>query len=101
MQEWARAFYKSSAWQATRKAYAASAGWLCEDCLNHGLIVPGKVVHHIRPLTPETVGDPSVALAWDNLRLVCQDCHASEHKKAQGFRYDIRPDGSIAPPSEI
>lgn len=99
VQEWARAFYKSRAWLETRKAYAASVGWLCEDCLARGLIVPGKVVHHIVPLTPETVGDASVALVWSNLRLVCQDCHASEHRKAKGFRYDVRPDGSIAPPA--
>ena len=98
VQEWARAFYKSRAWLETREAYAASVGWLCEDCLAQGLIVPGKVVHHVTPLTPENIGDPTVALAWGNLRLVCQDCHAAEHKKAAGLRYAVLPDGRIAPP---
>lgn len=98
MQEWARAFYKSRAWLETREAYAASVAWLCEDCMEQGLIVPGKVVHHVTPLTPENIGDPTVALAWGNLRLVCQDCHAAEHKKAAVLRYEVLPDGRIAPP---
>jgi len=97
MQEWARSFYKSRAWIKTREAYAASVGLLCEDCLAKGLIVPGKVVHHKTPLTPENINDPRVALAWDNLMLVCQDCHAAEHRIAKGFRYELMPDGVVAP----
>lgn len=98
MQEWAREFYMSRAWRDTRAAYAASVGWLCEDCLSRGLYVPGKVVHHRRHLTPDNVGDPGVTLAWGNLRLLCQDCHAEEHRRADGMRYQIAPDGSIRPP---
>lgn len=95
VQEWARAFYKSRAWRETRKAYAASVGWLCEDCLARGLIVPGKVVHHKTPLTPENIKDPTIALSWNNLRLVCQDCHAAEHRQKNGRRYDVLPDGTV------
>ena len=29
-------FYKSKSWQCTRAAYAASVGWLCENCLKYG-----------------------------------------------------------------
>ena len=98
MQDWARAFYKSRAWLETREAYAKSVGWLCEDCLELGQIVPGKVVHHKIPLTPKNIRDPEITLAWSNLRLVCQDHHAEEHKKAKGLRYTMLPDGTIAPP---
>lgn len=97
MKEWARGFYLSPEWRATREAYAASVGWLCEDCLSRGLYVPGKVVHHITPLTPENISEPKVALAWSNLRLVCQDCHAEEHRRNDGKRYRIMSDGTVAP----
>lgn len=97
MKEWARGFYFSPEWRATRDAYAASVGWLCEDCLSRGLYVPGKVVHHVTPLTPENIRDPNVALAWGNLRLVCQDCHAEEHRRNDSKRYRIAPDGTVVP----
>lgn len=95
MQEFARAFYKSKAWEHTRKAYAASVGWLCEDCAKEGRLVTGKVVHHIVPITPQNITDPSVTLDWSNLRLVCQNCHAQEHRQHKGMRYDILPDGRV------
>lgn len=95
VRDFARGFYQSKAWLDTRQAYAASVGWLCEDCLSRGLYVPGKVVHHVTPLTPENIKDPSVALSWDNLRLVCQDCHAAEHRQKNGRRYDVLPDGTV------
>lgn len=99
MREFAKAFYQSQAWRETRAAYAASVGWLCEDCLSRGLYVPGKVVHHKVPLTPANISDPHITLDWRNLKLVCQDCHAAEHKKNAGRRYDVLPDGRVAPPS--
>lgn len=99
MQEFAKAFYKSRAWFKTREAYAASVGWLCEDCLAKGQVVPGKVVHHITPLTPGNINDPEISLDWNNLRLVCQDCHAAEHRKNAGRRYVVDDYGRvIAPP---
>ena len=95
VQDWAKPFYKSSAWLKTREAYAASVGWLCEDCLAKGLIVPGKVVHHRTPLTPQNISDPTVTLDWRNLKLVCQDCHAWEHRQHKGERYVIAADGRV------
>ena len=98
MQDFARPFYKSKAWEQTRTSYAASVGWLCEDCLARGLIVPGKVIHHITPLTPQNINDPRITLGWDNLRLVCQDCHAQEHRKNSGRRWTVTADGKVMPP---
>ena len=97
-QEFAKAFYKSKRWEHTRLAYAASVGWLCEDCVARGLYTPGKVVHHITPLTPQNIENPDVSLGWSNLRLVCQDCHAEEHRAHKGERYQILADGTVVTP---
>jgi 5-methylcytosine-specific restriction endonuclease McrA len=84
--QFANAFYSSVAWKKTRAAYRNSRGGLCESCLARGLIVPGTEVHHKRPLTPENIGDPTVTLNWDNLELLCEDCHAERHADRQAFR---------------
>ena len=95
MREFAKGFYQSKEWLDTRQAYAASVGWLCEDCLAKGLYTPGKVVHHVTPLTPQNIRNPAVALSWNNLRLVCQGCHAAEHRQKSGRRYEVMPDGTV------
>ena len=94
MKEYAATFYKSKAWQHCREGYAASVGGLCEDCLKKGLITPGEIVHHKIAITPENVSDPSVTLNWDNLRLVCRNCHAVEHG-ARICRYTVDPIGRV------
>lgn len=77
---WAKAFYVSPSWIKCRTAYAKSRGNLCERCAERGLIVPGDEVHHKIRLTPKNVHDPSVALNWDNLELLCKQCHLDEHR---------------------
>lgn len=88
MKEFARTFYKSKAWQRTRDGYASSVGGLCEECLTKGLYKPGEIVHHMQPLTPDNISDPSIALAWDNLELLCRDCHAAKHGSVKQYRVD-------------
>ena len=39
----------------------------------------GVIVHHKEHLTPSNINDPSVSLSFDNLELVCRDCHADVH----------------------
>lgn len=95
MREYAKPFYKSKAWQRTRDAYAASVGGLCEGCLKRGLYRPGEIVHHRLALTPDNINDPSVTLAWDNLCLLCRDCHAKAHGSAK--RYKVDEMGRITP----
>ena len=100
MKEWAKAFYLSPAWRACRDAYAASVGGLCEQCYARGEFVPGVIVHHKVHLSPENINDPSVTLNWDNLELVCRDCHAIHHLRARR-RYVVDELGRVtAPPSE-
>lgn len=79
MKEYAKAFYKSKEWKKTSAAYKKSVGGLCERCQARGLIVPGVIVHHKTYLNPERITDPSITLNWDNLELLCRNCHASEH----------------------
>ena len=102
MKEYAESFYKSQAWKKTRAAYAKSMGGLCERCLKYGHYNPGEIVHHKIHITPENITNPDIALNFDNLELLCRDCHAYMHTgvvkryKVDGFgrlieSYDFSP----------
>lgn len=94
MREFAKTFYSSVAWKETRKAYAKSKGNLCEVCLSKGIYKAGEIVHHKIHLSPENINDPSVSLNWDNLQLVCRDCHAQIHDGKQR-RYKVDDMGKV------
>lgn len=92
----AKQFYSSKIWQDCRNEYAKSQHYLCERCLARGLYVPGVIVHHKIELTPNNINDPSIALSFDNLELVCRDCHAELHKaRSKGRNYYIKSDGAV------
>lgn len=86
-------FYTTRAWRKCRTAYAKDRGGLCERCLAKGLIVPGEEVHHKIKLSPESLNDPTIALNWANLELLCKDCHMEEHK---GTRWRTDELGHVA-----
>lgn len=86
--EFAKDFYNSPAWKHTRKAYTKYRRGLCERCLAKGLYKPGEIVHHRAHLTPDNITDPGVALSFDNLELLCRDCHALEHKPEKRYKID-------------
>jgi len=100
-------FYGSYAWQSCRKAYKEAKGRLCERCLAKGIINPGSrdnplQVHHKIHLTEDNLRDPSIALNWDNLELLCQQCHLEEHAddrprmgKRAGRRWKVDEYGHI------
>ena len=77
-------FYRTNAWVKCRESYKKYRGGLCERCLAKGLIVPGKVVHHKIYLDAETVHDPSIALNFEHLELLCWQCHEQEHDRIHG-----------------
>jgi len=87
-------FYKTIAWKRTRSAYIKSVGGLCERCYANGIIRHGDTVHHKVHITPENVCDPSVTLSFDNLILLCRDCHAAVHAKNQR-RYQVDGIGRV------
>ena len=94
--EFSKGFYTSRAWQKCRENYGAYRGWLCECCLRRGILAYGEIVHHKTELTPENISDPSITLNFDNLELLCRQCHAEAHgNRSKTRRFTIGPDGEI------
>lgn len=73
------AFYQSTKWRNCAKGFRAYKHHTCEKCGNAGWLV-----HHIVPLTDETVDDPDIALNYDNLMLLCKSCHDAIHHHLKG-----------------
>ena len=96
MKAYAERFYKSKAWQNCRREYVKSAGGLCEECLKEGRVTVGVIVHHINHVSPDNIQDPSVLLNFDNLELVCRDCHAKMHRAADR-RFEVDELGRVTP----
>jgi 5-methylcytosine-specific restriction endonuclease McrA len=90
MKPWAEQFYKSKAWRDCRDAYFVSKFGLCEKCGR-----PGLIVHHKIKLNPQNINNPDITLNWDNLELLCLDCHNREHggaSTAEGLEFDENGD---------
>ena len=77
----AKAIYNSKTWKSCRDAYFSYANGICERCG-----APGDEVHHKRPLTPQNINDAQIVFGWDNLELLCRDCHILEHEKKKNLR---------------
>jgi len=92
MKHWAEAFYYSKSWRNCRESYKKTQHGICERC--GGIAV---LVHHKIPLTPTNINNPYIALAYDNLEALCQDCHNKEHHSANasGLGYYFDGDGNI------
>ena len=92
MEEWKK-FYSSVQWKEARESYTKYRRGLCEICLSKGIIKAGEIVHHKRHLNATNVNDPSVALSFDNLQLLCRECHGEQHRTPR--RYKINERGEI------
>lgn len=57
-------------WRRVRKQYIA-AHPLCEECLQHGRMVPVEEVHHIVPLADGGTHN------FSNLKSLCKSCHSA------------------------
>jgi 5-methylcytosine-specific restriction endonuclease McrA len=77
----AHSFYHSKAWQNVRAYVMDRAHGLCERCAERGELKPADVVHHVKPLSAENVGDPSVSLDPGNLVALCDECHTKVHQE--------------------
>lgn len=95
MKQYAEKFYKSKTWNKTREAYSKSKSYLCEDCLERGLIVTGEIVHHVIPITQSNIANPDITLSYDNLRLLCRSCHERVHRRKPALRYTIDELGRV------
>ena len=76
--EFAKSFYQSKEWRATRNYIFKKECGICERC--KGLYGPGAIVHHKIHLTPYNITNPAISLGEDNLELLCRECHALEHE---------------------
>ena len=87
-------FYNSVAWKITRELYFKKAGGLCELCLKQGIYRPGEIVHHKEHITADNVNDPEITLDFNNLVLVCRECHAKLHDRRKR-RYKLDELGRV------
>lgn len=79
-------FYTSKAWQKCRRYVIADilsrdGALYCSRCRKEIMEPNDAVLHHIKPLNDDTVGDPDVAYNPDNLEILCHSCHNAEHDK--------------------
>lgn len=88
-QEWAKSFYKSTAWIKCRKAYIDERtlidGGLCEECKKN----PGYIVHHKITLTQDNINNPEISLNHEHMKYVCKDCH--DMYDGHGLNKGIKP----------
>lgn len=67
-------FYNSVDWRSLSARYAQDKGYKCERCK-----LMATQVHHKKPIqTPEGW---ELRLAYDNLELLCTQCHNDEHDR--------------------
>ncbi len=76
-------FYNSPQWKKVRQAYRISKHNICERC---GGI--GYFVHHKTYINSSNIFNPEVTLNFDNLELLCKDCHNKEHFEENDFTID-------------
>lgn len=79
-------FYTSKAWQKCRRyvisdILSRDGALYCSRCRKEIMEPNDAVLHHIKPLDDDTVGDPDVAYNPDNLEILCHACHNAEHDK--------------------
>lgn len=79
-------FYTSKAWQKCRRYVIADilsrdGALYCSRCRKEIMEPNDAVLHHIKPLDDDTVGDPDIAYNPDNLEILCHSCHNAEHDK--------------------
>lgn len=74
--------YNSREWQELRVRKIQAAQGLCEVCMKQGYVTSAKIVHHIHPIEDSHSMQEMRhwAFMWDNLLLVCQQCHAKIHR---------------------
>ena len=57
MKDYAQYFYSSKRWQDCRNAYKRSVSYLCEDCMDKGIVKAGTEVHHVIPITQHNINN--------------------------------------------
>lgn len=76
--EFARKFYRSTAWLKCREAVFKRDFGLCVKCG-----AAGEEVHHKEHITPKNINNPNITLNANNLETLCKDCHHKAHGRNQ------------------
>lgn len=87
-------FYASREWAAVRDLAILRAGGRCQRC---GWLAGSAdemrelIGHHVRPLTMETLSDPSVRSNPENVEVLCRRCHSRLHAREGAWkpRYQV------------
>lgn len=85
-------FYNSPAWKKIRKVYKTYKLGVCERC---GGI--GYYVHHKKYITVNNVHNTDITLNFNNLELLCKDCHNKEHFEVKNL---FDENGELIPPND-
>lgn len=101
-------FYTSNKWRKLRDSYAKSQDYICERCYRpcykksdpeyirlkaQGEDVVFGIVHHKEYIDDINYQDQNLATNWDNLELLCINCHNKEHMtKTNEVREDVKFD---------
>jgi 5-methylcytosine-specific restriction protein A len=70
-------FYNTPEWKKRRNYKFYEADGLCEQCWKNGIVEQGVEVHHIEPISKNW----NKRLDYENLILLCPDCHNHEHHR--------------------
>lgn len=62
--------------------------------MKKGIYTPGEIVHHIEHITPDNIENPEVTMSFDNLELLCRECHAQMHDRRKR-RYKLDELGRV------
>lgn len=73
-------FYNSKQWEKIRTAYKLYKYGLCERCGR-----PGYIVHHKCYIDASNIYNTDITLNFENLELLCMDCHNKEHFSKNKF----------------
>lgn len=85
--EFSRLIYMRKRWRDVRKEALRRDQYTCQSCGARA-----EEVHHLIPITPETVADDKIVYGLDNLQSLCFRCHQMETRgsteTADGFVFD-------------
>lgn len=94
-------FYNGKTWKLNRVSFARSKNCICERCGKPVWVkgisdesIPKErrlkyIVHHKTYLNDINLNDDTIALDWNNLELLCINCHNQEHVPNTAIRKDL------------
>jgi len=85
--EFSRLIYMRKRWRDTRKEALRRDQYTCQSCGARA-----TEVHHLIPITPDTVADDKIVYGLENLQSLCWNCHNKETRGVaetmDGFVFD-------------